>query len=231
MSRILAIETSTEAGSVALLGEGLSLAEAAAPGEPHSAWVLPAVSRLFAAAGLRLGDLDAVAFGAGPGSFTGLRLACGIAQGLALGAQLPVVAVPSLAALALESGGRRVWVGVDARMHEIYYAGYGVNGDELQTLIEPACAAPERVPEPDGAGWYGAGSALSVYRETLAPRLASHCFVMVPEVVATATAVARIAAAHLARGEGIDPALAAPLYVRDKIALTTAERLARGGRR
>lgn len=189
---------------------------------------MPAISRLLAEAGVRLGGLDAVAFGAGPGSFTGLRLACGIAQGLALGADLPVVAVPSLAALALASGGQRVWVGVDARMREMYYAGYAVDGDDVQTLIEPACVVPELVPEPDGAGWFGAGSALSVYREILLPRLASHCIVMQPNVVANATAVARIAAVRLALGEGVDPALAAPLYVRNKVALTTAERLARG---
>jgi tRNA threonylcarbamoyladenosine biosynthesis protein TsaB len=230
MPRILAIETSTDAGSVALLADTRSIEEVSQPGQAHSGWALPAVSRLLAEAGVRLHELDAIAFGAGPGSFTGLRLACGIAQGLALGADLPVVAIPSLAALALASGGERVWVGVDARMREMYYAGYAVNDDDVHTLIEPACAAPELVPAPDGAGWYGAGSALSVYGEMLLQRLAPHCIAMEPNVLATASAVARIAAVRLARGEGIDPALAAPLYVRDKVALTTAERFARGGR-
>ncbi|MBK8335224.1 MAG: tRNA (adenosine(37)-N6)-threonylcarbamoyltransferase complex dimerization subunit type 1 TsaB [Sterolibacteriaceae bacterium] len=230
MPRLLAIETSTDAGSIAVLGEGLSFEECSLPGQPHSGWALPAVTRVLGRAGLRLDDLDAIAFGAGPGSFTGLRLACGIAQGLALGADLPLVAVPSLAALALASGGQRVWVGVDARMREMYYAAYAVHGDDVQTLIEPACAAPELVPAPEGEGWHAAGSALSVYREMLLPMLAGHCVAFEPEVAASARAVARIAAARLARGEGVDAALAAPLYVRDKVALTTAERLARGGR-
>ena len=151
-------------------------------------------------------------------------------MGARRGALVRVVGVGSLGALALTSGASRVWVGVDASMREMYYAGYAVNGDEVRTLIEPACAAPELVPAPDGADWYAAGSALAVYREVLLPRLASHCIVMEPNVVASAAAVARIAALRLARGEAIDCALAAPLYVRDKVALTTAERLARGGR-
>ncbi|MGB7991141.1 MAG: tRNA (adenosine(37)-N6)-threonylcarbamoyltransferase complex dimerization subunit type 1 TsaB [Candidatus Methylophosphatis roskildensis] len=230
MSCILAIETSTDAGSVALLVGTRVFESESQPGQAHSAWVLPAISGLLREAGVALDQVDAIAFGSGPGSFTGLRLACGIAQGLALGTALPVVGVCSLAALALASGASRVWVGVDARMREIYYAGYAVDGDEVRTLIEPACAAPELVPAPDGAAWYGAGSALAVYREVLLPRLASHCIVMEPNVVASAAAVARIAALRLARGEAIDCALAAPLYVRDKVALTTAERLARGGR-
>lgn len=230
MSRILAIETSTDAGSVALFGTRLSAESRSQPGQPHSAWVLPAVSRLLAEAGLRLDDLDAVAFGTGPGSFTGLRLACGIAQGLALGADLPVVGVCSLETLALASGAARVWVGVDARMREMYYAAYAVSGDEVSTLIAPACAAPELVPIPEGKDWCGAGSALSAYAEILLPRLAPRCSALEPNVVASAAVLARIAAVRLARGEAVDPALAAPLYVRDKVALTTVERLARGGR-
>lgn len=230
MSCILAIETSTEAGSVALLVGTRVFESESQPGLAHSAWVLPATTGLLREAGVALDRVDAVAFGAGPGSFTGLRLACGIAQGLALGAGLPVVGVCSLEALALASGASRVWVGVDARMREMYYAAFAVDGDEVRTVIEPACAAPELVPEPDGADWYGVGSALAVYREVLLPRLVSHCIAIEPNVVATAAAVARIAAVRLARGEATDPALAAPIYVRDKVALTTAERLARGGR-
>ena len=199
-------------------------------GQRHSALIIAMVESTLLEAGADLAGLSEIAFGAGPGSFTGLRLACGIAQGLALGADLPLVAVPSLAALALASGGERVWVGVDARMREMYCAAYAVHGDDVQTLIDPACAAPELVPAPEGEGWHAAGSALSVYREMLLPMLAGHCVAFEPEVAASARAVARMAAARLARGEGVDAALAAPLYVRDKVALTTAERAARGGR-
>jgi len=101
MPAILAIETSAEAGSIALLARDAVVERRAPAGTPHSGWVLPAIHAMLAEAGIGLASLDAIAFGAGPGSFTGLRLACGIAQGLALGADLPVVAACSLEALAL----------------------------------------------------------------------------------------------------------------------------------
>lgn len=227
---VLAIETSADRGSVALVGGAETMLLESPAGVAHSAWVLPAIMELLASAGRPLATVDAIAFGSGPGSFTGLRLACGIAQGLALGLDRPVVAVCSLEALALGCGAPRVWVGVDARMRELYYAGYAVTQERVDTLIAPACAEPELVPLPPGDGWLGAGSAFLTYGAILAPRLGGHCSKIDPTAAASAGYVARLAGQRLARGESSDPALVAPLYVRDKVALTTAERLARGGR-
>jgi len=230
MSAILAIETSADAGSVALLHGAAAIERLAPAGTPHSGWVLPAIHAMLAEAGTGLAGVDAIAFGAGPGSFTGLRLACGIAQGLALGADLPVVAVCSLEAIALAAGPGEVWVGIDARMREMYYAAYAIGVDEARALIEPACAAPELVQPPEAGRWIAAGSAFATYADLLMPRFAACGAAFRPELAATAGWVARIGAREFARGNAVDPALAAPLYVRDKVALTTAERLARGGR-
>src|SRR6185369_12633060 len=117
--KILAIETSGECGSVALLAHGMPFEQVLEGHARHSEHLLPAIRHLLAEAGLVLQELDALAFGAGPGAFTGLRLACGVVQGLALGARLPVVAVGSLQALALEAPPGPVLVAVDARMGEI----------------------------------------------------------------------------------------------------------------
>ena len=119
---------------------------------------------------------------------------------------------------------------IDARMREMYFAAYAVTGDEARILIEPACAAPELVHPPEAGRWNAAGSAFQTYAELLVPRFAPGAASMRPDLTATAGWVARIGALEYSRGRAVDPAFAAPLYVRDKVALTTAERLARGGR-
>lgn len=193
-----------------------------------STQLLPWLQQLLAEAGICLAALDAIAFGAGPGAFTGIRLACGLAQGLALGLDLPLLGVCDLEALALESGPGRVAVAIDARMGEVYHARYGVRAEGIEVLAAPACAAPSALaPLPPGQEWTGCGDGLLAYPELWRGQIA----VRRGECSPTAAAVARLAEPRLARGEGVDPALAAPLYVRDRVALTTAERLARGGLR
>lgn len=225
--KILALETSTETASVALLC-GNDLLERGVPGRTHSETLLPAVRALLAEAGCALGALDGVAFGAGPGAFTGLRLACGAAQGLAMGIDRPVVPVGTLEALASACDAARIFVAMDARMAEVYFAAYRRVGAELETVLAPACARPEDVRLPVQDAWAGFGSAFAAYggRLDLGERLSAVDATVGPR----AGAVARLAAVRLARGEGLDASLAAPLYVRDKVALTTAERLAQGGR-
>lgn len=227
---LLAVETSSETGSVALLTGDILVERTSPPATSHSAWVLPAVRALLAEAGLPLSRLDAIAFGNGPGAFTGLRLACGVAQGLALGSGLPVLPVDSLAALALGSGEARVYAAVDARMNEVYFAAYELADGEARCVLPPGCGAPEAVGLPAGEGWAGCGSAFRAYPQALAARLGSAVVPTDAQARPTAAAVARLGATLWRQGGAIDAGRIAPAYVRDKVAFTTAERLARGGR-
>ncbi len=223
--KILALETAADPGSVALWCDGTVTARTCPLDQTNSAALLPEARTLLAESGLGFADLDAVAFGAGPGSFTGLRVACGVAQGLAFGGGVPLIGVGTLEAMACESGGRRVFVALDARMGEVYHACYvdGVLQGEIG--VHP----PESVPLPDGGEWLACGNALTVY-PLLRERLAAQVVVWQPESLPSAMGVVRLAAPRLSRGEAVDPALAAPFYVRDKVAKTVAERLAEGGR-
>jgi len=218
--KFAAFETSTEWCSVALWldGEILSLEERA--GNRHGELVLPMLDRLVAAAGIPLAALDAVAFGAGPGSFTGLRIACGVAQGLAFARALPVIGISSLEALAEECGAARVVACLDARMREVYYAAIEKTGGRWQELIPARCAAPAAVTLPPGESWIGCGNGFATYGSL---GLAN----VIADIHPSAVAVARLAAPRLAAGEGLDAALAAPAYVRDKVAFTVAERNSR----
>ena len=162
-------------------------------------------------------DLDAIAFGAGPGSFTGLRIACGIAQGLAFARNLPVLGVSSLEAMAEECGAQRVLACLDARMGEVYYSALEKRGTRWEEVIPAQCVAPAAAPRPPGDGWVGCGNGFTVYG-------AMGLHPVYPEVHPTAAAVARLAAPRLAAGEGVDAGEAVPHYLRDKVALTTEER-------
>ncbi len=218
--RILALETATHRLSVAFWDDGSVVERAAELPSGGSEWLLPAANALLDEIGLTPRALDGIAFGAGPGSFTGLRLAAGCAQGLAFGLDLPVVAVGSLEALALASGEAKVYACLDARMNEVYVAAY----DRGVEVMAPAVCPPEQLRLPEGDGWVGCGDGFSLYLGRLPAFSRTR-----PELRPTAAAVARLAAPRFERGETVDAALAAPLYVRDKVALTTAERLARGG--
>jgi tRNA threonylcarbamoyladenosine biosynthesis protein TsaB len=192
---------------------------------------LPLVRDLLAGAGLTLAELDAIAFGAGPGAFTGLRIACGIAQGLAVGAGVPVVPVGSLAAMAAVCAGERIVALLDARMGEVYAGCFTREaGGDLGAVGEISVAPPEAVALPAGASWFACGNAPAVY-PALAQRLRTAGIAWQPDILPTAAAVAAIAARRLAAGApGLDPADAAPFYVRDKVARTIAERVREGGR-
>src|SRR3989454_10651105 len=209
--RFAAVETSTEWCSVALWrdGEIASLERRAV--NRHSELALPMLERLLK----DFKELDAVAFGAGPGSFTGLRIACGIAQGLAFARGIPVLGVSTLEALAEEAGAERVIACLDARMREVYYASLEKQGGRWQEIIAAQCLPPQSVKLPPGE-WVGAGNGFAVYGDLGLKRF-------FPEIHPTAIAVARLAAPRLTAGEGVDPADAAPVYVREKVAFTQAE--------
>jgi len=206
--RFASIETSTEWCSVALWADGEIAALERRAATRHSELALPMLERLLAAAGIGAGQLDALAFGAGPGSFTGLRIACGLAQ--------PVIGISTLEALAEESGATRVVACLDARMREVYYSALEKRGARWCEVIPAVCVAPSVAPRPPGENWVGCGNGFAVYGDLGLTRV-------LPEVHPSAVAVARLAGPRLQAGEGIDAALAAPIYVRDKVALTTDE--------
>lgn len=225
---ILAFDTSTEWASVAV-GDGKRWhACDEHVGQGHAERLLVMVDQTLRAAGCTLRDVDAIAFGAGPGSFTGVRIGCAVAQGLALGADRPVLPVPTLAALAHEAmrtcSGRTIVAALDARMREVYVAAYVCDGADLREIMAPAVLPPARValpPDVDAAQCTGAGSAFAVYPALGAQLGLSQVHA---ELRPTARAVAEWALPHLLAGKGVAAGDALPLYVRHRVALTVAER-------
>ena len=225
---LLAFETATRRLSVALWQDGELIERSGEIANGGSERVLPWARELLAEAGITQARLDGIAFGAGPGGFTGLRLACGVAQGLAWGLDLPVVPVCSLEALALASGDNDVWTCLDARMNEVYAAAYRVDGDCVTQLMAPVCLPPAVAPAPTFSGGWGVGDGFAAYGPLLSARKPDLAGLRA-DVFPTAAAVLRLAVPAFARGEAVPAAQARPIYVRDKVALTTAERMARGG--
>jgi tRNA threonylcarbamoyladenosine biosynthesis protein TsaB len=214
--KFAALETSTEWCSVALSLEGEVVALERRAGQRHAELLLPMLEHLLARAGITARALDALAFGAGPGSFTGLRIACGAAQGLALARGMPLLGVSSLEALAEEARAPRVVACLDARMREVYYACLERQGGAWREVVEARCVAPAEAPRPPGEGWIGCGNGFAAHGNLGLERV-------FPEIHPTAAAIARLAAPRLAHGEGVDAALAAPRYLRDKVAFTRQE--------
>ncbi|MGZ5031750.1 MAG: tRNA (adenosine(37)-N6)-threonylcarbamoyltransferase complex dimerization subunit type 1 TsaB [Usitatibacter sp.] len=223
---LLAVETSTELCSVALLRDGDLFVEEALAENRHSELLVPMIRRLLERARLSAQQMDAFGFGQGPGSFTGIRIACGIVQGLAFAAGRPVVPVSSLLALAEQSNERRVIAALDARMGEAYVAAYARSGDDWDEVIAPRLVDATGLPPLPGRRWAATGSGFDnhpwlrdAYRESVEMRLEHD--------LPRAGAVVRIAARRFARGAAIAAEQAVPLYLRDKVALTTEERLAK----
>lgn len=241
--RVLALETSTEYCSVALWQDGAVEARCELAGQKHSEMLMAMLDALLNDAGVKLAQLDGIAFGKGPGSFTGVRIACGAAQGLALGANLPVAGICTLEALAEAAGHPRVIAALDARMGEIYHAAYEKQGDHWLAVSEPCLCQPSNAPkvgnllfaeanaeltppELPGQGWFGAGSGFAAHGTLLAERYGEQLTGIDGTMVPQAAAIATLGAARLAQGLGVDAAQALPLYLRDKVALTTRERAA-----
>lgn len=222
--KILALETSTEYCSVALWQAGRVVERSELVGQKHSELLMPMLDELLQEAGVALSHCNGIAFGAGPGSFTGVRIACGTTQGLALGAGLPVVGICTLLALAEASGEPRVISALDARMGDIYFAAYDKQDDVWVTVCEPMLCKPENAPELLGDGWVGVGSGFAAHGEVLQLRYAANLKSVDACAVPQASSVATLAALQFSLGMGGDAALAQPLYLRNKVALKTVER-------
>ncbi|MBT9441436.1 MAG: tRNA (adenosine(37)-N6)-threonylcarbamoyltransferase complex dimerization subunit type 1 TsaB [Acidovorax sp.] len=225
---LLAFDTSTDTLSIAVQHGDAVWQHTGPGGAQASATLIPTVRSLMAQAGLSFDTLEAIVFGRGPGSFTGLRTACAVAQGLAFGARagqgVPVLPVDTLLAVAEEArhahGCTQVVAVLDARMDEVYHARceWVAAEGRWHTEADFGLGAPESVLAP--AGWTVAGNARTPYGERLAPTAAHMA------ALPTATALLRLAPALLAADEGVPASDALPRYIRDKVAQTTAERAA-----
>ncbi|MDH2915430.1 MAG: tRNA (adenosine(37)-N6)-threonylcarbamoyltransferase complex dimerization subunit type 1 TsaB [Gallionella sp.] len=225
--KLLAVETSTEYCSVALWQDGAVSERCELVGQKHSEVLMEVLDALLKEAGIKVKQVDGIAFGKGPGSFTGVRIACGVTQGLALGADVSVVGVCTLEALAEASGKDKVIAALDARMSELYLAAYEKRNGEWSAVIAPCLCKAEDAPALSGEGWFGVGSGFAVSGAALHARYGAQLSGMEEKAVPQASAVVRIGAREFAKGAAVDAALALPLYLRDKIALKTSERAAK----
>jgi tRNA threonylcarbamoyladenosine biosynthesis protein TsaB len=242
---IFALETSTERLSLAIIdGEKLFAREIDA-GQRHSELAIAAITDLFVEAKMAIADVDVIAFGQGPGSFVGVRIACGLAQGMAMGAGKKLVPVPTQLALAEQAlrvnpDTASVLVAIDARMNEIYFAAYQRDVSEptgWRVMIAPMLVKPHELPEipPTGEGtWVGIGSAFdsltlgTVLEDRYKNAMHKNAkYKIIRAALPCATNVAVIAQRQLTRGVGlVNPAEAAPLYLRNNVAQTIDERAA-----
>ena len=229
---LLSLDTSTEFLSLALQvgdeqGCDKTYTHHQHAGQAASQLVLPQIQALLDTANIQLSDLDGIAFGAGPGAFTGVRVACGVAQGLGFGANIPVVGVNTLMALAQASGQARVIACLDARMGEIYHAAFArENGKWIEHSATTVCK-PEASPVLAGE-WVGAGSGWAAYGEVLsriyAQNLSQVSPNIMPTISPTAEAILQLAKPTFEAGLAKPASEAAPIYIRNRVALTTIER-------
>ncbi len=222
--KLLAFDTSTEYLSLAILSAGETYTFDALAGQSHSQLILPQIQALLDKADLQLKDLDGIAFGAGPGSFTGVRIAAGVAQGLGFGSDLPVVGVCTLMALAEASESDKVIACLDARMGEVYHAAYQKIAGEWQAIAEPGLYKPAAVPTLPGDGWIGAGSGWQTYGEQLSNLYNEQLSITQPALLPTAGAILRLAEPVFASGKAKPAHDAMPIYIRNRVALKTTER-------
>ncbi|MFP5426520.1 MAG: tRNA (adenosine(37)-N6)-threonylcarbamoyltransferase complex dimerization subunit type 1 TsaB [Gammaproteobacteria bacterium] len=224
MTTLLALDTATEACSVALLHDGKVTSHHEVIPRQHAQKLLPMIKQILAESGVALSDLDAIAFGRGPGAFTGVRIAIGVVQGLAFALERPVLPVSNLAALAQralrERGTQHVAAAIDARMDEVYWGCYQANEGEMRLLGREAVLPPERVALPEAGGdWFGAGTGWGY-----APRLAAQVSDSDANLLPTALDILSLAGYAWARGEAIAADQAQPVYLRDNVATPKAPR-------
>jgi tRNA threonylcarbamoyladenosine biosynthesis protein TsaB len=232
LTTILAFDTSTEYCSVALRRDGWHCDQSVWAGQAHSEMLLPMIAAALGQANIAASACDAIAFGAGPGSFTGLRIACSVAQGLSIGLGRPVVAIGTLLAMAEHAraehlhglaAGQHVLVAQDARMGELYWAVYEWAAQGWVPVIEPSLSSIAQL----AAGLaftpkWGVGNAFSRFPDDLTHRVEGVVEVLAP----SASAIARLAEGDFLCGLAAPAQYATPVYVRDQVALTTAQRAA-----
>jgi tRNA threonylcarbamoyladenosine biosynthesis protein TsaB len=221
--KLLALDTSTEACSAALSIDGeIKQLYQVAPRE-HTHLILGMIESLLQEAGLKSSDIDVMAFGRGPGSFMGVRVAAGVVQGIAFAHSIPVVPVSTLAAMAsvamLETGQTQVLAAIDARMKEVYWGAYQQNeAGEIILLGEECVVAPELAPIPAQGEWVTAGTGWGSYGGIMRSALGERCLASLDECFPSAEAVARLAISAYENGGAVTAAQAVPVYLRDNVA-------------
>ena len=221
---LLAIDTSTASCSVAASRGNALYARSEPALQRQAERVLGMVEELLGEAQLTLEQIEGIAYGEGPGSFTGLRIAAGVTQGLALARGIGVVGVGSLLSLAEESAGGKIVACIDAHMGEVYHAAYVRQGDRWDEVSAPGLYKPDAIPVPPGRGWIGCGDGFAVHRDRLAARLGDSVSAVRPGASPSALAVLKLAMPRFAAGGAKDAGTATPLYLREKVALKTGER-------
>jgi len=221
--KLLAVDTSTEACSAALLIDGeISQQYKLAPRE-HSHLILSMIDDLLREAKIASKDLDVIAFGRGPGSFMGIRVAAGVVQGIAFAHSIPVVPVSTLAAISMvameQTGADQVLAAIDARMKEVYWGAYVREGRASVALQGEECVIlPELAPVPTTGEWVVAGTGWSAYGEVMKPKLGNRLISSLGDCFPTAEAIARLGAIAYERGDTVSAAEAVPVYLRDNVA-------------
>jgi tRNA threonylcarbamoyladenosine biosynthesis protein TsaB len=221
---LLAVETATDACSAALVIGDETIERFKIAPRAHTQLILPMIDELFAEAEIGINQVDAMAFGRGPGAFTGVRIAAGVTQGIAFAVDLPVTPVSTLAALAQGCDADRVLVAVDARMNEVYWGAYQRNPEGLMTVRGGECVVPPgeaplpEQPQSSGAQWYGAGSGWSIYATALKERCGGLASVRDGERLPHARDVAHLGMAAFQAGQAVSAEQALPVYLRDQVA-------------
>lgn len=221
---LLAFDTSTDTLSIALQAGERTFAFHERVSTRASDLILPQIQALLNQANIQLKDLHGIAYGTGPGAFTGVRIACGVAQGLAFGLNLPVVGINTLHALAQASGAQKAMVCQDARMGEIYFATLERQGEGWRETLATALYKPDDLPEVSGTAWLGIGSAWAVYADALQARYHAALQDVDAAAAPDAKAILQLAIPLFRDGKTQPASEAQPLYIRNRVALTTQER-------
>ena len=226
--KLLAVETATEACSAAIMIDGEITEQFSLTANGHSKLILPMIDALMADAGLKPTDLDGLAFGCGPGSFTGVRIAAGIIHGIAFALDLPVVPVSNLAAVAQDffdhNEENLAFVAMDARMNEIYWGVYQRNASGFAELLGKEAVLPASEIEFPGVSGVGIGSGWKAYHQELLSHLSHRVIAYEADILPRAGAIARLGARGFEQGLAVAVEQAMPVYLRDKVAKKESER-------
>ncbi len=225
--KILAIDTATEACSAALYDDGEVISRFQLAPREHSRLILKMLDDLLAAANLPLSDIDAIAFGRGPGSFMGLRIAAGVVQGSAFAFDIPVIPISTLKVIAQcayeQTGKKNVLAAIDARMDEVYWAAYTLDEQQWKILGEETVISPDKVslpevPDTSGEPWIGAGTGWGSYEDRLLQAVNCQLPTILPDCWPHAEVIAKLAVAEFNAGNTVSAAAAIPVYLRNDVA-------------